>query len=210
MKKYILIFTTFTIIAVLLKIMKLGSLFTILSIPFTQNSALERPKNLLQNSTIKHLYDFNLKSLDGKMVDLSIYKGKKVIILNTASKCGFTPQYEDWETFYKTNKENVVVLGFPADNFGNQEPGKDDEIANFCQKNYGVSFPMFSKISVKGNDIAPLYKWLSTISQNGWNDKTPTWNFCKYLINEKGELTNFFGSKVTPKSIEFIKALNAL
>lgn len=209
MKKYILsIVIVFTIIAMLLKFMKLGSLFSILSIPFTQNSVSQRPQSIKQTSETKHLYDFQMKSLDGKMIDLSIYKGKKVIILNTASKCGFTPQYEKWESYYMSNKEKVVVLGFPADNFGHQEPGNDGEIANFCQKNYGVSFPMFSKISVKGDDIAPLYQWLSTKTLNGWNDKTPTWNFCKYLVNEKGELTHFFGSKVTPDSQEFKIAIS--
>lgn len=153
-------------------------------------------------------YDFKVKSLDGKqVVDFSQYKGKKIVVLNTASACGYTPQYADWEKFYKANKDKVVVLGFPANDFANQESGSNEEIATFCQKNYGVSFPMFEKIHVVGPEQHPLYKWLSTKSLNGWNDKVPTWNFCKYLINEKGELVNFFASKVKPDSEEFLAAL---
>lgn len=155
----------------------------------------------------KSLYDFTVKSIDGKTVSLSGFKGKKVIILNVASKCGFTPQYADWEKFYKAHGDKVVVLGFPANNFANQESGSNEDIASFCQKNYGVSFPMFEKVSVVGNDQSPLYQWLSTKSLNGWNDKAPTWNFCKYVVNEKGELTHFFGSKVKPDDEEFKKAV---
>lgn len=155
----------------------------------------------------KSLYDFTVKSLDGKSVALSGFKGKKVVVLNTASKCGFTPQYADWEKFYKEHGDKVVVLGFPSGNFANQELGTNEEIASFCQKNYGVSFPMFEKVDVKGDNKSPLYKWLTTKELNGWNDKEPTWNFCKYVINEKGELTNFFASKVKPDDAEFRKAV---
>ena len=155
----------------------------------------------------KSLYDFTVNSLDGKPVALSGFKGKKVVILNVASKCGFTPQYADWEKFYKEHGDKVVVLGFPANNFGGQEPGSSTEIATFCQKNYGVTFPMFEKVSVVGDGQAPIYKWLTTKSMNGWNDKVPTWNFCKYVINEKGELTNFFASSVKPDDSEFKKAV---
>ncbi|GAB3490973.1 glutathione peroxidase [Spirosoma knui] len=155
----------------------------------------------------KSLYDFTVKSIDGKPVSLSGFKGKKVVILNVASKCGFTPQYADWEKFYKQHGDKIVVLGFPANNFASQEPGSNEEIASFCQKNYGVSFPMFEKVSVAGNDQSPLYQWLTTKSMNGWNDKAPTWNFCKYVINEKGELTHFFASKIKPDDEEFKKAV---
>ncbi|QJW88467.1 glutathione peroxidase [Spirosoma taeanense] len=155
----------------------------------------------------KSLYDFTVKTLDGKSVALSGFKGKKVVVLNTASKCGFTPQYADWEKFYKEHGEKIVVLGFPSGNFANQELDSNEEIASFCQKNYGVSFPMFEKVDVKGDGQAPLYKWLTTKELNGWNDKVPTWNFCKYVVNEKGELTHFFGSKVKPDDEEFKKAV---
>lgn len=154
------------------------------------------------------LYDFKVKSLVGnKTVDLSKYKGKKVVILNVASKCGFTKQYADWEKFNKEHGDKVVVLGFPANNFNGQEPGTNEEIATFCSATYGVTFPMFEKVSVLGDDQAPIYKWLSTKELNGWNDKVPTWNFCKYVVNEKGELTNFFASKILPTDPEFIKAV---
>lgn len=154
------------------------------------------------------LYDFKVKSLVGnKTVDLSKYKGKKVVILNVASKCGYTKQYADWEKFNKEHGDKVVVLGFPANNFNGQEPGTNEEIATFCSATYGVTFPMFEKVSVLGDDQAPIYKWLSTKELNGWNDKVPTWNFCKYVVNEKGELTNFFASKILPTDPEFIKAV---
>lgn len=155
----------------------------------------------------KSLYDFTVKSIDGKSVNLSQFKGKKVVILNVASKCGFTKQYADWEKFYKEHGDKVVVLGFPANNFGGQEPGSNEEIATFCSLTYGVSFPMFEKVSVVGDDQAPLYKWLTTKDMNGWNDKAPTWNFCKYVINEKGELTHFFASKIKPDDAEFKQAV---
>ncbi len=141
------------------------------------------------------------------MIDFQQFKGKKVVLLNVASKCGYTPQYADWEAFYKEHGENIVVLGFPANNFMGQEPGTNEEIASFCQKNYGVTFQMFEKVSVKGDDQAPLYQWLSQKDKNGWNDKEPSWNFCKYVVNEKGELTNFFASGIKPDDAEFRTAV---
>ena len=153
-------------------------------------------------------YDFKIPSLDGsETIDLSQYKGKKLVLLNVASKCGYTSQYADWEMFYREYGKDVIVLGFPANNFGGQEPGSNDEIASFCQKNYGVTFPMFEKISVKGSDQHPLYQWLSQKEKNGWNEQSPSWNFCKYVVNEKGELTHFFASGVTPDDVEFKAAV---
>ncbi len=174
--------------------------------------SIEKPSvvavSLKENETIaSKFYDFKMKSLDGEEVSLAQFKGKKIIILNTASACGYTPQYEDWEKFYKLNKDKVVVLGFPCNQFMGQESGSNAEIKSFCQKNYGVTFPMFEKIDVKGDKKAPLYAWLTDKSQNGWNEQVPSWNFCKYLINEKGELTNFFASKIKPDNAEFIAAL---
>ncbi|MBI5915008.1 MAG: glutathione peroxidase [Bacteroidetes bacterium] len=152
-------------------------------------------------------YDFKMPDLvTGELVDFSKFKGKKVVLLNVASKCGYTPQYADWEAFFKEHGDDVVVLGFPANNFGGQEPGQNEDIASFCQKNYGVTFPMFQKISVKGDDTHPLYQWLSQKNLNGWNDQAPTWNFCKYVVDEKGELTNFFASGVKPADADFKKA----
>ena len=156
-------------------------------------------------------YDFKLKSLDGsEEIELSKYKGKKVLLVNVASKCGFTPQYEQLQGLHKEYGNKVVVLGFPANNFGSQEPGTHEEIATFCQKNYGVTFQMFEKISVTGNDQHPLYQWLSDKSQNGWNDQAPTWNFCKYLIDENGALLKYYGSAVDPVGDEILKAIGVI
>ncbi len=152
-------------------------------------------------------YDFTVNSLEGEPVSLAQFRGKKIIVLNVASKCGYTPQYADWEKFYSENKDEVVVLGFPCNDFMGQEPGSAEQISEFCQKNYGVTFPMFEKVHVKGKDKAPVYQWLTEPAQNGWNSQEPSWNFCKYLINEKGELTHFFASKVKPSSEEFIQAI---
>ncbi len=170
------------------------------------DKALTSPTDLKFDKS-KSIYDFTVKTLDGKEVKLSQYKGKKIVILNVASECGYTPQYGDWEKFYEANKDKFVVLGFPANNFGQQEPGTNAEIATFCTKNYGVTFPIFEKVSVKGDDKAPVYQWLTSKNLNGWNEKEPTWNFCKYLVNEKGELKNFFASDIKPDSKEFLVAI---
>jgi glutathione peroxidase len=188
-------------------LMKIGSLLSALALPFTQNTALSRPNNTEMNAAAPNFYQFKMKGIDGKEIDFSQFKGKKIIVLNTASKCGYTPQYADWEKFHQANKD-IVILGFPANEFGGQEPGTNSEIATFCQKNYGVSFQMMEKVVVKGEEKCSLYTWLTDKSKNGWNDKEPSWNFCKYVINEKGELVNFFASGVKPSSPEFIAALN--
>ena len=138
-------------------------------------------------------HDFKLSAIDGTTIDFDKYKGKKVLLVNTASECGYTPQYEDLQMLSNQFGDKVVVLGFPANNFGSQEPGTNTEIQQFCKANYGVTFQMFEKISVAGKDQHPLYKWLE--AQSG---KSPNWNFCKYLINEKGELIGFFPSAVNP------------
>ena len=150
------------------------------------------------------VYDFTVKSIDGKDVKLSQYKGKKLLIVNTASECGYTPQYKELEELSKKYGDKVTVLGFPANNFGGQEPGSEKEIATFCEKNYGVTFPLFSKISVKGDDMAPLYKFLSDKSKNGAVSEAPSWNFCKYLVDENGHVVKFYPSKVTPLSAELV------
>lgn len=161
-----------------------------------------------QMSNLKgSFYDFTVNDLSGKPVNLKEYQGKTVVLINVASKCGFTPQYADWQKFHEKYGSKVAVLGFPANDFMSQEPGTNDEIAEFCQKNYGVTFRMFDKIKVSGKDKAPLYNWLSSKELNGWNDQEPTWNFCKYLINKEGKLTHFFESKITPDNPEFLKAV---
>jgi len=150
------------------------------------------------------IYEFKMKAIDGSTIDFSTFKGKKLLIVNVASKCGYTPQYEDLQKLHELYGNKVTILGFPANNFGKQEPGTNDEIALFCSENYGVTFQMFEKISVKGDDMAPLYHWLSEEKYNGWNNEAPSWNFCKYLVNEKGELVAFYPSKVEPLSDDII------
>ncbi|HRI79239.1 MAG TPA: redoxin domain-containing protein [Cyclobacteriaceae bacterium] len=139
------------------------------------------------------IYDFKLKSLEGKEIDLNQFRGKYMLIVNTASKCGYTPQYADLEKLHEKFGGKVAVLGFPANNFLWQEPGSNEEIATFCERNYGVKFQMFEKISVKGKDKAPLYKWLEAKS-----GETPSWNFCKYLVSPEGNVLGFFPAKVNP------------
>ncbi len=145
------------------------------------------------------IYDFKVKSLEGMEIDLSQYRGKYMLIVNTASKCGYTPQYADLEKLHEQFGNKVAVLGFPANNFLWQEPSTNEEIATFCERNYGVKFPMFEKISVKGSDKAPLYKWLE--AKTG---ESPSWNFCKYLISPNGEVLAFYLPKVKPMDKEIM------
>jgi len=175
------------------------AILLVLLITFTVSS-----QNLVPDS----FYDFKMESIDGKMISFDQFKGKKVLVVNVASKCGFTPQYEDLQKLHELYGNKVAVLGFPANNFGNQEPGSNEEIALFCSANYGVTFQMFEKISVKGDDMDPLYQWLSNEKYNGWNNEAPSWNFCKYLVDEEGKLIAFFPSKVKPLSDELLAKIN--
>jgi len=163
-----------------------------------------RPESGLQEATAS-IYDFRMAAITGEEIDFKQYKGKKLLIVNTASECGFTPQYEDLQKLHELHGKNIVILGFPANNFGEQEPGTNSEILNFCKENYAVTFQMFSKISVEGSDMAPLYQWLTDKAKNGWNEEAPNWNFCKYYINEKGELMKFYASAINPMSEELLK-----
>lgn len=154
------------------------------------------------------IYDFKVPGLDGKEIDFSQFKGKKILIVNTASKCGLTPQYEGLEELYKKYKDKLVIIGFPANNFAGQEPLDNNEIKDFCKKNYGVTFPMAEKISVKGDDTHTLYLWLKAqAKEKGFTDPV-TWNFGKFLVNEKGELIATFSPRTTPMSEEILKYLN--
>lgn len=148
------------------------------------------------------IYEFRVEGLEGGTIDFSTFKGKKILIVNTASKCGYTKQYEGLQALYEQYKDKLVIIGFPANNFGEQEPGTNSEIREFCKKNYGVSFPMAAKVSVKGNDIAPIYKWLCHKAENGVMDVEIGWNFGKFLLDENGNLLNYFPTKVTPLSEE--------
>ncbi|MCL4144340.1 UNVERIFIED_CONTAM: hypothetical protein GTU68_017500 [Idotea baltica] len=148
---------------------------------------------------MEDIYQFKVKTLTDDDFDFSTLKGKKILVVNTASKCGLTPQYEQLQKLYETYKDkNFVIVGFPANNFGKQEPGTNTEIAEFCQQNYGVSFPMMSKISVKGDDMHPVYKFLTTKTKNGLEDSEVSWNFQKYLIDENGHLANVISPKTLP------------
>lgn len=152
-----------------------------------------------------------MTSIDGDEVDLAQYKGKVVLIVNVASKCGLTPQYEDLQKLYDEKSEKgLVILGFPANNFAGQEPGSDDEIEAFCTKNYGVTFPMFSKISVKGDDMHPLYQFLTEKEKNGVMDSKVKWNFQKYLINKNGEVVDMIAPSKSVLSEEVLAQIDAL
>ena len=145
-------------------------------------------------------YDFKVNTLEGDNFDFTSLKGKKVMIVNTASKCGYTPQYEDLEELHEQYRDVLVIIGFPANNFMNQEPGSAADIRKFCTENYGVTFPIMEKISVKGNDMHPLYKWLTSKDKNGVMDSEVKWNFQKYLIDENGKLVDVIYSKEKPSS----------
>jgi len=174
---------------------------------FIKKGVKTKPGEATQASDAKSFYDFKMTANNGKEIDFSIYKGKKVLVVNVASECGYTPQYKELEQLHQLYKNKLEVIGFPADNFGHQEPGSDSDIAHFCEVNFGVTFQLFKKSSVVGDDQNPLYYWLSHKSENGWNNTPPKWNFCKYLVNEKGELIKFYSSAVSPMSDEIVKQL---
>lgn len=153
-------------------------------------------------------HDFKVKTLEGDVFDFSKLKGKKVMVVNTASKCGNTPQYEQLQALYEQYGDEFVVIGFPANNFANQEPGSAEDIRQFCSENYGVTFPMMEKVSVKGDDMAPVYKWLTNKEMNGVKDSEVTWNFQKYLVDENGKLYDVLNPKEKPDSDKVIAWLS--
>lgn len=155
----------------------------------------------LQAQDKKNFYDFKAVTIEGQPIDLSTFKGKKVLVVNTASKCGYTPQYAELEELFKTyGGDRFTVIGFPANNFMGQEPGSNSEIKAFCTSKYDVTFPMMSKISVKGKDMDPLYQWLTSKEQNGLMDAPVKWNFQKFLIDENGNLVGMAPTKESPTS----------
>lgn len=185
--------------------------FSIIACSNTKSSKNIETEAVESNISDNSIYDFSMISIDGDTISLSQYKGKVLVIVNTASKCGLTPQYKELEAFYKSYKEKgVEVLGFPANNFLSQEPGSDKEIAHFCLSNYGVSFQMFSKISVKGKDIHPLYQYLTQKSKNGLFDAGVSWNFQKFVIDQNGKISAFFSPKTTVTEAEFLKTIDEL
>ncbi len=153
-------------------------------------------------------YSLNTELNNGDTLDFATLKGKKVLLVNTASDCGYTDQYGDLQKLFEENKDKLVVIGFPANDFKEQEKGTDEEIAEFCKTNYGISFLLAKKSSViKSNDQHAVFSWLTDPAKNGWNSKAPSWNFNKYIVNEKGELTNYFGSSISPVSKEVREAI---
>ncbi len=156
-------------------------------------------------SSMKTIYDFKVTDIDGHTFDFASLKGKKIMVVNTASECGLTPQYEQLEALYKEyGGEKFVIVGFPANNFGGQEPGSEDQIKAFCTRNYGVTFPMMAKISVKGKDQAPIYTWLTQKSENGVEDVEVQWNFQKFLIDEQGNYVKTVSPRTEPLDEEIV------
>ena len=168
--------------------------FMSISCIFSQNNSME-----------ESLYDFTVKDIYGEDFDFSDLKGKKIMIVNTASKCGLTPQYKGLENLYsKYKNDNFIIIGFPANNFLWQEPGSNEKIATFCEENYGVSFPMMSKISVRGSSMHPIYKFLTDKSKNGVISSSVSWNFQKYLINEDGTIHKVISPRTKPEDQKII------
>ena len=155
-------------------------------------------------------YDYKAKDINGNTVSMGKYFGKKILIVNVASKCGFTPQYVGLQKLHEIYGDSLEELGFPSNDFLWQEPGTSIEIKNFCERNYGVTFQMFEKIHVKGTEQHPLYNWLSDSKLNGWNDDAPSWNFCKYLIDEEGMLLEFYKSKTEPTDTLITRHLSTI
>ena len=164
--------------------------------------------SLIFLAPVKNIYDFKVPALDGSTINFKKFKGKKVMIVNTASKCGNTPQYADLEKLYEEHKDKLVIVGFPANNFGQQEPGTNTEIVEFCKKNYGVTFPMAEKVSVKGEDIHPLFKYLTEEAEKMGVTDPIKWNFTKFLLDEKGKLIAVIHNKTKVTSEEVTKYLN--
>lgn len=180
---------------------------TILSIAilFWNCQGQNKPKKQAVAMEKQTIYQFKVEDLSGQPFDFASLKGKKIMIVNTASKCGLTPQYKELEALYKEySSKGFVIVGFPANNFAGQEPGTSQEIASFCQQNYGVTFPMMNKVSVKGNDICPIYQFLTQIAKNGVEESEVGWNFQKYLINEKGELDKVISPSTSPMDAEIV------
>ena len=159
-------------------------------------------KNDSQAEPITSFYELEAKLINGEVVKMEKYKGKKILIVNVASKCGLTPQYAQLEELYNKFSEKLIVLGFPSNQFLRQEPGSNSEIASFCSNNYNISFPIFEKTRVKGSKVHVVYDWLSSKEKNGWNQKAPSWNFTKYLIDENGALIKRISPRTSPMSEE--------
>lgn len=186
-----------------------GKLIYFLLRLYNRNSGgivINRPSSMEAKSRVS-FYTIAIKDIDGIELALDSFKGKKVLLVNTASACGYTPQYNDLEKLYQQYKKDLVILALPCNDFGAQEPLSADEIKAFCNKQYPVSFHITEKVKIKGPGRHPLYQWLSDKNLNGWNETEPSWNFCKYLIDEQGELFAFYSEKMNPLGNEMAQAL---
>lgn len=191
-----------------LKLITVALIYGLLSCKQSETSIAQAAIPATQNETPmakETIYQFKVEDLEGNTFDFSSLKGKKILIVNTASKCGLTPQYKDLEALYQKFKDkNFVIVGFPANNFGQQEPGTNAEIASFCQKNYGVSFPMMAKVSVKGSDMCEVYQFLTQQARNGLQDSRVEWNFQKYLIGVDGHLEQVISPQISPMDAKIV------
>ena len=165
------------------------------------------PKRRYIRSMSKTVYDYKLTTIRGEELDLSTFKGKKILLVNTASECGFTPQYKQLQELYENFKDRLVIIGLPCDDFGGQEPGSEKQIEQFCEVNFGVTFPLTAKVRVLGADAHPLYRFLTSKALNGYKDSEVKWNFQKYLIDEHGELMKIFSPQIDPMSEDVVKYL---
>ena len=184
--------------------MKIGSLLTALALPFTQKTVLNRPEKMETPAATTNFHSFKMKGIDGKEIDFSQFKGKKLLLVNVASKCGYTKQYEDLEKLHKQYGKNVVLIGFPSANFGGQELGSNAEIKEFCSSKFNTTFLIAEKSNVKGEGISPLFQYLTTQTNPDFTGDIK-WNFEKFLINEKGELVHRYRSAVKPLDEQIVK-----
>jgi len=186
-------------------------IFTLIVIFFTGIGTMTFLKSTLKADpkikSIKPFYDLSINDINGDLIDLKSFKGKKIMLVNVASKCGYTDQYSDLQELYQTHSEKLEIIGIPCNDFGRQEPGSAEEIKSFCNVNYGITFTLASKQKIKSKPISNLYEWLSNPELNGWNSALPSWNFCKYIIDEEGELIHFFRSGVNPNDSEILELL---
>ena len=181
-------------------------MFTFASTVITGVFSMAFSKNVIEHEGVvngsKSFYDLSINDINGEEINLERFKGKKIMIVNVASRCGYTSQYEDLQSLYEKNKDKLEIIAVPCNDYGSQESGSNSDIKNFCETNYGVSFTMGSKQKIKSSPMSDLYRWLSDPKQNGWNSSLPSWNFCKYVINEDGQLTHFLRSGVSPTGKE--------
>jgi glutathione peroxidase len=181
---------------------------TLIALVACTNAANKQSEPMQTQTDTRTIHDFKVKALNGGIIDFSQFKGKKILIVNVASECGYTYQYEDLQKLSEEYKEKLVIVGFPSNDFGGQEPGSAEEIQQFCQKNYSVTFPLAEKVNIKTEPIAPIYQWLTTKANNGVENADVTWNFNKFLIDENGRYIAHFGNKVKPYDDALIAAIN--